>query len=314
MSLRRALLIVPLLTAPAFGQTAWKKSWKEALAEAKKTNTCAVLLFYNDGVKDSKTFDAEALTDAGVKAALGRYVCARIDPEGPDEDNLLWQKHGMPRPPMTYIYAPDGTRLAEVRVLKADRYAKALQTIGPAYARDMAPARDLLAKNPEQADALARVAKAFATFENPVESAKHYVKAADVLAKQGERTAALKVLGELLDAFYEARWYTEAREGCRKILDLDAANVSKLCPKAAYCVGLADCGARKWNDAIAVLKPACDRYKDSPLLDKMMFTLGSAYQYNKDKQAAVAVYEALIKQFPETDSARSAQAQVDKLR
>jgi tetratricopeptide (TPR) repeat protein len=313
MHLRRAFLLVPFLAAPAFGQT-WKTNWQETLAEAKKTGKCALLLFFNAGVKDCKRFDSEALSDAKVQAALRQYVCAKIDPEGTDDDNRLWQQHKSPMPPYTLIFEPSGTLLAEVKTLNAKLYAEAVDNAAPAYANRIVPARVTLEKNADQPDALASLAVAYQLLNNPAQSAKYYAKAVDSLVKSGNKEGALKMLGEQLDQYYDLKWYTSTRECCKKIVELDPADASKRCPKAAWVLGMADCAEGKWSDAIAGLKAACDKYKTSDILDKMMFSLASAHMYAKDKASALAVFEAIIKKFPDTETAKLAQTQASKLR
>jgi tetratricopeptide (TPR) repeat protein len=315
MRLRCALLLVPFLAAPAFGEAiAWKTKWPDALAEAKAGKKCALLFFFNNGVKYSKQFETDTLTNDKVIAAMRQYVCARIDPEGPDEDNALWQKHQMPKLPATYIYDPSGAQLATVRAFKADGYAAALEAIAPAYTNQIAPARETLAKDPEQADALAKLGAAYVKLDNPVESAKQYVKAADALSKKGDKAKALALMGEQLNTFFDQKWFTYARECCKKIGELDPADASKLGAKAAWAQGMADCDDKKLKDAIAVLQPAVDKYKDSDLRAQMMFTLASAYMYSGDKGTALKVFEAIIKEYPDSDTAKIAETQAGKIR
>jgi tetratricopeptide (TPR) repeat protein len=315
MNLRRALLLVPFLAAPAFGESIeWKTKWPEALAEAKKSGKCALLLFFNNGVKRSKSFDTETLVHEKVVAAMRQYVCARIDPEGPDEDNFLWQKHQSPTLPMTYIYDPTGTQLASVRTTDPEPYARQLETIAPVYAHQVAPAREALAKDPEQPEALSKLAGAYLLLDNPVESAKCYAKSVEVLVKKGDKAKALAMLTEQLDKYYEAKWYVPARDCCRKLAELDSSNETKLVPKALWVQGMADCTDGKWNDAIAVLKPACDKYKDSDLRAKMMFSLASAYMYGGNKPTAADVFDAIVKEYPDSDTAKIAATQLSKIR
>jgi tetratricopeptide (TPR) repeat protein len=315
MRLRHALLLVPFLSAPVFGEAiAWKTKWPDALAEAKASKKCALLFFFNDGVKYSKQFEAETLPNEKVIAAMRQYVCARIDPEGPDEDNVLWQKHQAPKLPATYIYDPTGAQLATVHAFKADGYAAALEAIAPAYAEQIAPAREALARDPEQADALAKLGAAYIKLDNPAESAKQYAKAADALAKKGDKAKALALMIEQLNTFFDQKWFTYVRECCKRIGELDPANASKMGAKAAWAQGMADCEDRKLKDAIAVLKPACEKYKDSDLRAQMMFTLASAYMYSGDKPTAVQVFEAIIKEYPDSDTAKLAETQAGKIR
>jgi tetratricopeptide (TPR) repeat protein len=265
-------------------------------------------------VKDCKSFEAGALADGKVLTALRQYVCAKIDPEGSDDDNKVWQQHKMPLPPMTFIYEPNGTLLVAVRSLNAKLYAESVENAAPAYFNRIVPARAALAQTPDQPDALARLAVAYAMLDNPTESAKCYVKAVDGMVKKGDKDGALKMLGEQLNQYYEAKWYVPARDCCRKIAELDPANAAKLGPKAAWVLGMADCTEAKWSDAIAGLRAACERYKDCDILDKMMFSLASAHMYNKDKQAALEVFEAIKKRFPDSETAGLAETQASKLR
>jgi tetratricopeptide (TPR) repeat protein len=313
MRLRRAMLLVPLLAAPAFGEAAWKPHWPEAQAEAKKENKCLLLLYFNGGMKDCKRFETDTLSDGKVQAQLRQYVCAKIDPEGSDDDNKLWQQHKMPMPPMTLVFEPDGKPLAEVRSLNPKIYAEALENIAPAYFNRIVPAREALAKEADQPEALVKLGEAYVMLDNPADSAKYFAKAVDGLAKK-DKDRALKLLGDQLEQYYSRKWYVPARDCCRKIAELDSADASKLNAKAAWVLGMADCTEGRWNDAIAGLKAACERFKDSPLLDKMMFSLASAHMYAKDKQAALAVFEAIIKKFPDSETAQLAETQANKLR
>ena len=77
---------------------------------------------------------------------------------------------------------------------------------------------------------------------------------------------------------------------------------------------MADCAEGKWQDAIRGMTAACDKYKDSDILDKMIFTLGSAYMYAKDNANAIATFEKLVEKFPDSESAEIARIQLDKLK
>lgn len=292
----------------------WKASWPEALKEAKASKKLAVLVFFNKGLKDCQRFEADTLSDASVISALQAHVCAKIDPDGTDEENKLWQDHGMDRPPMTYIYDPDGKMLTSVKSLNAKVYAGAVASAGPAYFQKIVPARESLAKDPNQPEKLVMLGEAYQKLDNKTESANAYNKAVDVLAKKGDKSGALKILENQLNTYYESKWYVPAKEACKKVAELDPTDGSKLGAKAAWILGMAACDEKKFRDAITVLQPACERFKDSPILDKMMFTLGSGYMYSGDKQGAVAVFDEICKKFPDSETANIARIQADKLR
>src|SRR5262245_45521160 len=111
-TMKTLLPLLALLWVPQ--DVAWKKTWPEALQAAAKEKKLAVLVFFNDGVKDWQRFKAEGLKDGAVIAALNKHACALVDPEGSDDDNRLWQKMGSKRPPITYLFTPDGNLLVEV--------------------------------------------------------------------------------------------------------------------------------------------------------------------------------------------------------
>jgi TolA-binding protein len=46
----------------------------------------------------------------------------------------------------------------------------------------------------------------------------------------------------------------------------------------------------------------------------MMFTLASAYMYSGDKPTAVQVFEAIIKEYPDSDTAKLAETQAGKIK
>src|SRR5262245_47769813 len=103
----RIILVLALtLSSLAPQEIKWKTSWAEALKEAKASKKLAILVFFNKGLKDCQRFEADTLPNASVISALQQHICAKIDPDGTDEENALWQKHGQVRPPMTYIYDP----------------------------------------------------------------------------------------------------------------------------------------------------------------------------------------------------------------
>src|SRR5579883_2791059 len=139
-SMGRIVLAAVLAFAVAPQDIKWKTNWPEALKEAKASKKLAVLLFFNKGVKDCQRCEAETLPNAAVVSALQQHVCCRIDPDGTDEENALWQKLGQARPPMTYIYDPDGKLLTSVSALKAEFYAGAVASAGPAYFNKIQPA------------------------------------------------------------------------------------------------------------------------------------------------------------------------------
>ena len=292
----------------------WKKSWPEALKEAKDSKKLAILVFFNKGLKDCQRFEADTLPNPSVVSALQQHVCALIDPDGTDEENALWQKHGQVRPPMTYVYDPDGKLLTSISALKADIYAGALASAKPAYFDKILPAREVLAKDPNNADKLTMLGEAYAKLNNETESAAAYGKAVDALVKKGDKAGALGLLGKQLDSYYDMKWYVPARQCCKQIAELDPSDSTKLNAKAAWIVGMADCKEAKWQNAITGMRAACDKYKDAPNLDQMLFTLGSAYMYSRDKENAIAIFDEICKKFPNSETANIAKIQVDKLR
>jgi tetratricopeptide (TPR) repeat protein len=310
----RIALIIAVALSLSPRDIKWKTSWSEALKEAKASKKLAVLVFFNKGLKDCQRFEADTLSDASVISALQSHVCAKIDPDGTDEENKLWQDHGMDRPPMTYIYDPEGKMLTAVKSLNAKVYAGAVASAGPAYFQKIVPAREALAKDPNQPEKLAMLGEAYQKLDNKTESAKAYNQAVDVLAKKGDKAGAMKILKGQLDAYYEAKWYVPAKEACKKVAELDPSNGEKYTDKAAWILGMAACDEKKFRDAITILQPACERFKDSPILDKMMFTMASGYMYSGDKQGAIAVFDEIIKKFPGSDTANISQIQADKLR
>lgn len=293
---------------------AWKTSWPDALKEAKASGKMAVLYFTNAGVKDCVRFESEALQNTGVVLALKAFVCAKIDPEGPDADNKLWQDHGGPRLPMTFVYDPEGKRLVGINTLNATNYAGLLNAAKPAYFDKIKPAKDSLASNPAQADKLVMLGEAYLALDNSAESGKNYDAAVEILAKKGDSAGALKILENQVATFYAKKWYGPARNACKKILELDPSDTTKVCSMASWVLGMADCDDRKWNDAISGLTSACAKYKDSKILDKMMFTLASAYMYSGDKASAIRTFEEIVLKFPESDSVNIARTQIEKLK
>ena len=92
----RFALLVAAAVMPA-QDVAWKNNWKEGLKEAKAQNKLAVLVFYNKGLRDCKLYDEKTLASSDVINALRGFVCAKIDPDGTDEENKLWQDLGSDR-------------------------------------------------------------------------------------------------------------------------------------------------------------------------------------------------------------------------
>ena len=306
-------LVLLTLLAPV-QEVAWKKTWPEAQKEAKAQGKLAVLYFFNAGVKDCARFESETLTNTGVIRALQQHVCARIDPEGPDLDNKLWQDHKMPRLPITYVYDPEGKRLLTINTLNAKNYMSALDAVKPAYFDKIKPAREALAKDPNQPDKVLLLAEAYYALDDRAESGKYYDQAVEMTTKKGDSATALKTLEKQLSSFYEKKWYADARNGSRKLLELDPSDGTKLGAFAAWMIGMADCDERKWNDAISGMTAACAKYKDAKILDKMMFTLGSAYMYAKDNANAVRVFEEIVIKFPDSETVNIARTQIEKLK
>lgn len=311
---RIALILAFALSSSAPQEVKWKKDWNEALKEAKASKKLAVLVFFNKGLKDCQRFEADTLPNTSVIAALQQHVCAMIDPDGTDDENALWQKHGQARPPMTYVYDPDGKMLTTISALKADIYAGALAAAKPAYFDKIMPAREALARDPNQADKLVMLGEAYVKLNNDVESASAYGKAVDVLVKKNDKAGALKLLEAQLASYYDLKWYVPARQACARIAELDPSDSTKLNAKAAWIIGMADCKEAKWQAAITGMRAACDRYKDAPNMDQMLFTLGSAYMYNRDRDNAIAIFDEICRKFPNSETANIAKIQADKLR
>jgi len=227
----RIALFVVLLLSLTPQEIKWKKSWPEALKEAKASKKLAILVFFNKGLKDCRQFEAETLPNSGVVAALQQHVCAMIDPDGTDEENGLWQKLGQARPPMTYVFDPDGKMLTTISALKAEYYAGALAAAKPAYFDKIAPAREALARDANQADKHVMIGEAYIKLGNQAESAAAYKQAAEILAKKGDKAGALKAYQEARAGSLDQSVDAESLE--LKIDDLLADNPPPATPPAA---------------------------------------------------------------------------------
>jgi tetratricopeptide (TPR) repeat protein len=305
-----ALLFATLLPGQ---EVAWKKDFKGALKEAAASKKLVALVFQSKDRKACVRFQNETLSDPGVQAALAKYVCVRIDPEGTDEENRLWQEQGSPMPPMTILFEPDGKKLGAVTPLNPKIYGPMLGDISPAYFEKIVPSREALAKDANQPGPHRTLGEAYMVLDNSADSAKHYAAAADLLAKNNKGVA-LDLCIAQLNAYYDRKWYSPARGACSRIADLDPDNASKMRPMAAWVLGMASCDEGRWGEAIDGLKDACKRYKESDLLPKMMFSLAAAHMYAKDLDSAITVFETIVKDFPDTDTANLSQIQADKLR
>jgi len=62
------------------------------------------------------------------------------------------------------------------------------------------------------------------------------------------------------------------------------------------------------------MRAACDRFKDAPNMDQMLFTLGSAYSMRATTRTRIAIYEEIVKKISELRTRNIAQIQIDKLR
>lgn len=303
--------LLSLLLAPQ--EIKYRTNWNEALKEAKASKKLVILMFVNKNLKDSVRFETETLTNASVVSALQQHICIKIDPEGTDEENALWQKFGQARPPMSYVCDPDGKLLTPVSALKAEYFAAPIASAGSAYFNKIQPAREALARDPNQADKLVMMGEAYEKLNNPDESAAAYNKAVDVLIKKGDKAGALRLIEGQLKSYYDAKWYVQARPSCQKVSELDPADSSKLGAQAAWIIGMADCKEAKWQNAITGMRAACDKYKDAPNMDQMLFTLGSAYMYARDNANAIAIFEEIVKKYPNSETKNIAQIQIDKL-
>ena len=83
---------------------------------------------------------------------------------------------------------------------------------------------------------------------------------------------------------------------------------------AAWVLGMASCAEGRWGEAIDGLKAAVEKYKGHELQPKMMFTMASAYMYAKDIDNAITVFETIVKDYPDTESADISKVQAEKLR
>jgi tetratricopeptide (TPR) repeat protein len=311
MRFAAVLLLLPLVPAQ---EIAWKSDFKATLKEAEASKKLVVLVFQSKDRKNCLRFENETLADPGVVAALAKYLCVRVNPEGTDDENRLWQDHRMPTPPMTIIFEPDGKKLAVVTPLNPKVYGPMLSDIVPAYFDKIVPSREALAKDPNQAGPNRALGEAYMTLDNSDASAKHYNAAADLLVAKGDKAGALDLLIAQLDKYYEKKWYSPARGCCSRIADLDPDNKTTKRPMAAWVLGMASCAEGRWAEAIDGLQEACARYKDDELLPKMMFTLGSAHMYAKDIDSAITVFGEIVKKYHGTETAEIANTQLQKLK
>jgi len=311
MRLAAALLLLPLL---ARQEVAWKSDFKAALKEAAAAKKLVALVFQSKDRKNCLRFQNETLADAGVVAALGKYLCVRINPEGTDDENRLWQEHGSPMPPMTIVFEPDGKQLAVVTPLNPKVYGPLMSDMVPAYFAKIVPSREALEKDPKQAGPHRTLGEAYLILDNSKDSAKHYAAAAELLVGKGEKAAAIELLLGQLEKYYEKKWYSPARSCCSLLADLDTDNATKKRPMAAWVLGMASCAEGRWAEAIDGLKAACEKYKGDELQPKMMFTMASAHMYAKDLDSAITIFETIVKDYPGTETADISQVQAEKLR
>lgn len=303
-----------LLFVFARQEVAWKTDWKATLKEAATSKKLVALVFQSKDRKACLRFQNETLADAGVVAALGKYLCVRVNPEGTDDENRLWQEHGSPMPPMTIVFEPDGKQLVAVTPLNPKVYGPMLSNIVPAYFDKILPSRAALAKDPRDPAANRTLGEAYMVLDNSKESPKHFMIAAEALVAKGDKKGALDMLLSQLDQYYDKKWYSPARTCCSLIADLDPDNGTKKRPLAAWVLGMASCSEGRWAEAVDGLKAACEKYKDSDLLPQMMFSLASAYYGAKDIDTAITVYETIMKDHPETEAAKLSEIQASKLR
>jgi tetratricopeptide (TPR) repeat protein len=311
MRLAAVLLLLPLL-APQ--EVAWKKDFKGTIKEAAASKKLVALVFQSKDRKACMRFQNETLADAGVQAALAKYLCVRVDPEGTDDENRIWQEQGSPMPPMTILFEPDGKKLGVVTPLTPKVYGPMMAEIVPAYFEKIVPSREAIAKDATQPGPHRTLGEAYMVLDNSGDSAKHYAIAAELMVKKGDKAGALALSLEQLDKYYERKWYSPARGACSRIADLDSDNTSGKRPMAAWVLGMASCDEGRWAEAIDGLKTAIEKYKGDPLQPKMMFSLAAAHMYAKDLDAAITVFETIVKDYPDTDSANLSQIQADKLR
>lgn len=307
-----ALVLLAALAAPQ--EVVWKKDFKETLKEAATSKKLVLLVFQTKDRKNCLRFQNETLADPGVAAALGKYLCVRIDPEGTDDDNRLWQEQGSITPPITIVFEPDGRKLVVVSQLNPKYYGGQLRDIVPTYFEQIVPAREAIAKDPNQPAPHATLGEAYIVLDNSKDSAHHYGLATDQLLSKGDKAGALKVLTSQLKQYYECKWYRPSRACSAKIAELDPENATKQRPLAAWMIGMADVQERKFDDAITGLKEAVEKYKACDIIEKMMFTLGAAYKEKGDKQNALVLWDSIVIKFPDTETAKIAETMAAKLR
>src|SRR5688572_2318647 len=307
-----AVALAAILFAPQ--ETEWKTDFKAALKEAAASKKLVTLVFLSKDRKACVKFRNEGLTDPAVVTALKQYVCVRIDPEGTDDENRLWQEKGSPMPPMTIIFEPDGKQLAVVQRLNTKIYGELMAAISPAYFNQILPARTAIAKDATDPLPHRTLGEAYMKLENSADSAKHFTIAAELMIGKGDKAGALDLSIAQLQKYYDVKWYSAARGACSRIADLDPDNKSKQLPMAAWVLGMASCDEGRWGEAIDGLKSAIEKYKGHELQPKMMFTLASAYMYSKDIDSAITTFETIMKDFPDTEAANLSQTQSEKLR
>ena len=311
MRLAAFLILAPLL---ARQDVAWKTDFKAAIKEAAASKKLVALVYTTKDRKNCLRFQNETLPDPGVIAALGKYICVKVDPLGTDDENKLWQSHNSPMPPMTIIFEPDGKELSPVTALNPKVYGPMLAEIVPAYFDKIVPAREAIKTDPKQAAANKSLGEAYMVLDNSKDSAKHFQVAAESLVDFGKKPAAIELLLFQLDKYYEKKWYGPARACCSMLEDLDPDNATKKRALAAWVLGMASCAEGRWAEAVDGLKASCEKYKTDELHPKMMFSLASAYYGAKDLDNAITVYETIVKDYPNTETAELSQLQATKLR
>ena len=311
--MRVAAVLLIVVLAPR-QEIAWKSDFKAALKEAAASKKLVALLFQTPDRKDCLKFQNETLSDAGVTAALGKYICVRVNPLGTDDDNRLWQEHGSPMPPMTIIFEPDGKKLTPVAAFTAKSYGPMMGAIVPTYFERIVPAREAIARDATQPVPHKELGEAYMVLDNSRDSARHYATAAELMLNKGDKTGALALSVDQLEKYYDKKWFVPARACCSRIADLDPDNKTGKRPLAAWVLGMASCDEHRWGEAIGGLKEACEKYKDSDLLPKMKFSLASAYMYAGNIDEAIAAFDEIVAKFDGTETADIANIQSQKLK
>ncbi len=252
----------------------WEKGFDDALRKARRAGKPLIVDFWADWCSWCERLDETTYVDPWVVRRAQEFVAVKVDTEGSRRDLEVARRYQVSSLPTIVFLSPDGRQLGRV-----DGYQ------GPGVF-------------PRTLDAALAVAKRVMAWE-------------DALARNPDDARALALLGAHL---YEQMYVEDARELLRRAVARDTEEPADDRRRSRMLLAFLESLARNFPAAEKLAKEALALEPTDDDEPKLLFVLGRTYVSWGRNDEAVATMEIIVRQYPQSPVAQKARELLSGLR